>query len=949
MGYARGPWHMEEFRAVSDLVYAFGPFQLLPRRRLLLRDGAPQRLGGRALDVLLVLVRRAGEVLGQDELTAAVWPRAVVAENNLRVHIAAVRKVLGDTAADARYIVSIPLRGYAFVAPVQPLRAGADDSPAVAAAEGVLRETLPAPLNALIGRDALVEELVQALATQRFVTLVGPGGIGKTSVALAVAHRLRARDPEPPRFVDLAAVADARGVAGAFAAPLGLAVPAGGGFPALAALLQQRRLLVVLDNCEHLLDAAAELAEALCRGAPRVQLLATSRESLRAEGEQVVRLPALALPDPLAPLPADAEAALRYPAIALFAERAAAGQDGFRLQPGHIAQVTQICRSLDGMPLAIELAAAHVQAFGVQQLAEHLQDRLALLTHGRRTAAPRQHTLRAALDWSHGLLAAPDQALLRRLSVFQGFFTLRAALAVAGPAELPGVEDRGAVLESLSQLVAKSLVVADPAGETMRYRLLETTRAYAQEKLQASGERDRLSRRHAGHCLARATQARAASAGQHPQAWLRAYGEDLDDLRAALAWAFSAEGDAGTGVALAAESAPLWYALSRMHEYLEWVELALSRPRDLQPAMEMRLLDAQGHTLWHARGVVAGMRAAFARLQTLAERHDAAEGRRAALWGLWLHANMDGDNALSLQLAQRFAECGEDVPAATFAPVAARMLALSEQLVGRLAEAQRGCEQVLAGLCDHPPVLRRDLQFDPRVSARSTLARTLWLRGRSDEASATAAEAVALAEDIGHGLSLIYALAQAAVPVALWTGELALATRHNDALQAHAAARSLQLWELHGLGYARVLARRQGRAEGQALPAEWRQRAGWHLQQMLATQDETLADATLLARLDGAPAHWCTAELQRIHALRLQRDGQGAQAEALLRQALALAARQGAVAWQLRCASSLAQLLQGGPQAAAGRDALAALLASLPQGRDTPDRRHAAQILAAAA
>ncbi|CAN7733387.1 winged helix-turn-helix domain-containing protein [Pseudorhodoferax sp. LjRoot39] len=940
---------MEEFRAVNDLVYTFGPFQLLPRRRLLLRGGVPQRLGGRALDVLLVLVRRAGEVLGQDELTAAVWPRAVVAENNLRVHIAAVRKVLGDTAADARYIVSIPLRGYAFVAPVQSLSAPADNGPAPAPAEDPLRSRLPAPLAALIGRDTLIDELLQALATQRFITLVGPGGIGKTSVALAVAHRLRARDAEPPCFVDLAAVADARGVAGAFAAPLGLAVPAGTRYSGLAAQLQGRRLLVVLDNCEHLLDAAAELAEALCRGAPQLQLLATSREALRAEGEQVVRLPALALPDPQAPLPADAEAALRYPAIALFAERAAAGQDGFRLQTAHIAQVAQICRSLDGIPLAIELAAAHVHAFGVQQLAEHLQDSLALLTQGRRTAAPRQHTLRAAMDWSYELLAAPEQALLRRLSVFQGFFTLHAALAVADPAELPGASDRGALLESLSQLVAKSLVMADPAGETMRYRLLETTRAYTQEKLLASGECERLNRRHADHCLARAGQVRVACASQHPQAWLREHGEDLNDLRAALLWAFSAEGDAATGAALAAESAPLWYALSLMHEYLEWVELALSRARQLEPVLEMRLLDAQGHTLWHARGVVTGMRAAFERLQALAERHDVAEARRAALWGLWLHANMDGENARSLQFAQRFAASGEDVAPAAFAPVAARMLALSNQLVGRLEQAQRGCEQVLTGMADSTPTVRRDLQFDPRVSARGTLARTLWLRGRSDEARAMADETVALAEGIGHDLSLIYALAMAALPVALWTGELALAARHNDALQARASMRSLKLWQMHGEGYARVLARRRGLDTGTALPAALRQLAGRHLQHMLATQDEALADDALLARLDGEPAHWSTAELLRIRAMRLQHAGHGAQAEALLRQALALATQQGAVAWQLRCASSLAQLLHGGPLAAAGRDGLAALLASLPQGQDTPDRRRAAAILATAA
>jgi predicted ATPase/DNA-binding winged helix-turn-helix (wHTH) protein len=469
-----------------ERVVAFGPFHLLPARRLLLVADEPVRLGSRALEILIALVERPGELLRKDELMARVWPNTFVEEGNLKVQIAGLRRALRDGRGSNRYVVTIPGRGYRFVAPVTFWEAPATQPEAAERAHN-----LPAPVTRLVGRTDMVAALKDRLPRERFITIVGPGGVGKTSIALAVARALIDRYQHGIRFVGLAPLADPCLVPGALAAALNLEIRSDDPIPNLIAALSVKEMLLVLDNCAHLIEAAAALAVEVLNRAPAVQILATSREPLRAEGEHVHRLPSLECPSTSSRL--TAAEALGFPAVQLFVERAAAILGRFELSDEDAPIVANICRKLDGLPMAIEFAAGRVDALGLRELAVHLPDRLQLLTNGRRPTLPRHHSLRASLEWSHVLLPERERKVLQRLAIFAEGFTLAAASAVAASAEITAAD----VLECLADLVAKSLVVAKVGGPVPCYRLFETTRVYALEKLTDSGEVEDVEHRYA--------------------------------------------------------------------------------------------------------------------------------------------------------------------------------------------------------------------------------------------------------------------------------------------------------------------------------------------------------------------------------------------------------------------------------------------------------------------
>src|SRR5271169_3868506 len=352
---------VEDDFPMDEETFAFGSFCLIPAQRMLLEDGKPSRLGSRALDILVTLVQNAGETIHKDRLIARAWPDTVVDEGALRVHVAALRKALGDGRAGKRYIVNNPGRGYTFVAPVtrdirHPARAAADATTGAG--------NLAVPLTRIVGRDDLVSALATQLSQRRFLSLVEPGGIGKTTVAIAVAEAVSASYADGVRFVGLAPLSDPELVPSALITVLGISLSGANPISGLAAWLRDKQMLIVLDNCEHVIGAVAPLVEALLRAAPQVRILVTSREPLRAEGEWLHRLASLELPPSSVDLtPGEA---LRYPAVELFDERAGAVVDGFALGEGDVPAVLEICRKLDGVPLAIELAAARVDAFGVK-------------------------------------------------------------------------------------------------------------------------------------------------------------------------------------------------------------------------------------------------------------------------------------------------------------------------------------------------------------------------------------------------------------------------------------------------------------------------------------------------------------------------------------------------------------------------------------------------------
>ena len=484
------PLFMDNDSSLTHRVFSFGPFRLFAAERQLKKGDEELQLGSRALDTLIALVERAGQVVTQRELISRIWPHLKVEEANLRVHIASLRKALGDGREGARYIVTVPGRGYCFVAPVtrsipQPSSPSGGTVP-----DGLPK--LPPKLTRMIGRDDIIAVLSAELMGYRFVSIVGSGGIGKTTVAISVAHALLDGFNGAVFFVDLATLTDVKLVPTAVAQTLGLIVQTQDPLRSILASIGNRKILLVLDNCEHVIDTAAALAERVVDEAPQAHVLTTSREALRVEGEHVHLLYALDCPPEDGGL--TAAQALSYPAVQLFMERAVASGHGVTLSDVDAPIVAMICRRLDGIPLAIELAASRAGSHGIHGVAQLLGNRFGLIWHGRRTALPRHQTLNAMLDWSYNLLSPDEKAVLDRLSVFVGEFTLEAACSVAYVTAI----DDGGVVDAIESLLTKSLISTVALHGSTYYRLLETTRTFVQARLAERGESNRIARqRHA--------------------------------------------------------------------------------------------------------------------------------------------------------------------------------------------------------------------------------------------------------------------------------------------------------------------------------------------------------------------------------------------------------------------------------------------------------------------
>lgn len=544
----------------------FGQFELRADECLLLANGAPVALGARAFALLVVLVERAGRLVTKNDLLALVWPGLVVEENNLQVQVSALRKLLGPTA-----LTTIPGRGYRFDLPVErpggvPTAAGDSVTAGVPLVTPALAPTnLPGRLPTLYGRSADLAAIKALLRERPVVTISGAGGIGKTRAAQAVATELameRAADfPDGVWWVEMAAISEPDLVPSTVARVLGVQVPGDRATAeTVAAALAARQLLLVLDNCEHLTDAVAGLAGAIGAAAARVVTLVTSQEPLKASEEHVYRIGALAVPDAV-----DAADALQSGAVELFVARARAVDPRFELTTAHIPSVIEICRRLDGIPLAIELAAARLPLLGVEGLRARLDERFNLLTAGARVVPRRHQTLRATLEWSHALLTPDEQTVFRRLGVFAGTFTLEAAQYVASDTRI----DAWAALDHLGALVDKSLVLAE-GDPVPRYRLLETTRSYALERLAEAAETKRAMRSHA-EAIVRVLAAYADADRQWDSApgAAAALAAELDNLRAAFAWAAASDDDVGLALQVAGASFPVWMATAHLAEGLD--------------------------------------------------------------------------------------------------------------------------------------------------------------------------------------------------------------------------------------------------------------------------------------------------------------------------------------------------------------------------------------------
>ncbi len=905
---------VSEPRMQSKDEFWFGPFRLCVPERILEKHGVPVSLGGRALDILIVLAENAGKVVVKRDLLARVWAGVNVDEGSIRFHVAELRKALGDGVDGARYVTNVPGRGYCLVAPLAT--GGAGGAAATANVNSKTQSSgLPARLSRMVGRDEAVDSIITLLEDRRFVSIVGPGGIGKTTVAVAAGHLLRERFDGAVHFIDLAQLSDPQLVAVSLASTFGISVQSEDLLPSLLTFLRGHRTLMILDSSEHLIESVAGLMAALFPLAEDLHVLATSREPLQVEGEYVFRLYPLDTPQDSAGLLA--AAALQYPAVQLFTERVAASQGRFELRDEQAPIVADICRKLDGIALAIELTASRVEAYGLEGTAALLDDSFRLLWRGRRTALPRHRTLGAVLDWSYNLLSEALQTLLRRLAIFAGGFSLEAAQEVAATAPL----SREDVIEGLSDLVAKSLITLMEPRAPPRYRLLDTTRTYVGGKLRECGEFDQIAARHAGYCGLVLEAANAVSVELTNQSWLKRFGENLDNARAALAWSFSDSGIARLGAELAAQAAPMMLRMSLLTECHRWTALALETlvDTDRGTARELELMALLGQSLMFTKGgdvardtLEHGLELAIA----LGSPHQTIR----LLDSVRVFNVRKGDFQKSLDVASRTRrmtlESRDHVASANW------MLANSSHLTGDQTAARGFCRAALSRMPVSVCTNVVDFGYDLRIAALCNLARILWLQGDMAGALKAAELGLGEAQASGHSFTLCIALIWV-IPVFIWSGEWERAEEHIDVLLGQSRKYALGPYHAVGVGFrGELLLKRRPKEEGLALLyaalEPLRQKPYQNLVPVFMTvlaegllksgdAEEAMVQITDALIFDAATGeNFYTAEVLRAKGLILARLGDAQGAKASFSASADVARRQSALGWELRTAISLA-------------------------------------------
>jgi predicted ATPase/DNA-binding winged helix-turn-helix (wHTH) protein len=936
-------------------VLSFGPFSLLIAERLLRKADEPIPLGGRALDILIALAGRAGEVVTHQELISTAWPDVTVEDANLRVHIAALRKALGDGRDGARYVSSISGRGYCLVAPVTRSNTRQTARAAGIAAIERVRKLPPRPAR-MVGRDDTVRSLAEQLQMRRFVSIVGPGGVGKTTVAISVAHALIDGFQDAVVFIDLAALTDPQLVPTAVASALGLMVQTHDPLASLLAFIGDKEILLVLDNCEHVIGVVAALAERVVSDAPQAHILATSREALRVEGEHVHLLYSLDCPPEDAGL--TATEALRYPAAQLFMERA--GASGYRAALSDIDApiLARICRRLDGGALAIELAASRAGHLGIRGTAELLDNRFSLLWRGRRTALPRHQTLNAMLDWSYKQLSEREKVVLCRMSVFVGDFTLWAAGSVGSETEA----DKADVIDAVTSLVTKSLISTTIVNESTYYRLLDTTRAYAAAKLAERDEADRIARRHAIFYakFLEHDEIIQATLGEHD---LSGYAPHIGSVRAALGWALSERGDVAVGIELATWAAPLFIGLWLLGECRGWCERALAALDDASRGtrQEMILQEALALSSMLTRGNSDQVRAEYERGLALAEALEDRGRQLRILAGLNLFFIRLGDVRSALAVAEQggvVAQAAEHPAGTVWAEC---WVGNAHHFLGNQIAAQLHCERGLALAAELGTFNANFFVFDYRSVATVFLARTLWLRGFADQALRIVQRDIGEATSRDHPVSVCISLVYASTFL-LWTGDLPGASDLIEQLTVHAGRYSLAPYRALGIALKGELAVAHDEPEAGldllrgALGTLNAQQYNLQIPRFTGALAEGLRKTgqfeEALFTIDGAIARATNSgvevdlpELLRIKSQILVARHDRESAMNCLTEALAVARAQSALAWELRSTMALARMLSEDGQRDQARHTLALVYDRFTEGFETADLKLARALL----
>jgi predicted ATPase/DNA-binding winged helix-turn-helix (wHTH) protein len=946
---------VQQIGSPSAIRLRFGPFELNVAERSLKKANQVIPLGGRAYDILIALLENAGEVVGKAELIARAWPDVTVEEGSLRVHLSALRKALSDGQFGNQYIASIQGHGYSFIAPVTRLPADRDRS---SASEGL--SNLPPALGRMVGRDNVVREIQGWLqADQRLITILGAGGIGKTTVALSVGHGALADFSGAAFFVDLSTVTDKEHVIGAIASAVGLGPQFDDPKEALINFLRPRRVLVILDSCEHLIEKTAEIVDYIFQNTPDIYILATSREALHVPGERVLRLCPLDCPPEQPRL--TASEVLAYPAARLFAERVSARGGNFSVNDDEAPMVAEICRKLDGIALAIELAAGRAAIFGVRDTVARLGSRLDLLKFGRRTANPRHQTLIATLDWSHDYLSEVERVVLRRVAIFIGPFTLEAALAVGEEVGIGLSEIEGAV----EALVNKSLIVVWPAYQGILYRLLDTTRSYVLEKLGLSGEHHSLAARHANFSIRLLESSRGNLFDlERAEAPAGALPDYLGNIRAALEWSFGSSGNDNTAMRMAAAAAQLFLAKSLFVECRAWMERAIDRiAADCDPRDQMEIQASLALSLMFTAGNSERVRDAFNTALTFAERREDAYQQLRLLSGLSMYLHRTIDAAGSLEVALRAESVAKKTGNPEDAALADSMLGAAYYMLADHVRAPKYLERAL----HRSPASRRfnatQYLFDLRTTSLFNLTRSHWFAGNLDRAARYAERTIEEAEGSGHPIALCRAFILT-MPFYFWIGHLGEVERDLSELELTAEKYSLEPFRAVAVGLrGRHLIRVGQTMDGIRHLQDSLEKLRVLRYEMLVTDFVSELAVSLakqnecaeaLALIDGSiatqlrlkrPLHIPALFLAKGTALVCGEGREISSAQECFEEAMTFAGQQSALSFELRAGLELARLWIDQGQIQQAHDLIGPIYGRFTEGLTTPDLMLARRIL----
>ncbi|MBW9055626.1 helix-turn-helix transcriptional regulator [Rhizobium mesosinicum] len=899
---------------IDATTYCFGNCRFTPARQSLLCGDSPIRLGSRAMDLLHALVRQPGQVVNKSELLKAAWPNLFVDESNLKVNIAALRRALETGGIDVPCIATVPGRGYRFVASLTVER------PREAAFPASIREidgVLP-PSKPLVGRAGALAAIVEALQQTRLLTVVGPAGVGKTSIAIAAARAIANGEHQAVCFVDLAAIEKGQFVALAVSRALGIVSNPIDEVEGLIDALRGRNQLLVLDNCEHLLADVAGIADRLNHALHGLNIIATSREPLRCRFETVHRLPPLQCPPEDATL--DAGSAMGFSAIELLVRRAEA--HGYRLEDADVPSITSLSRRLDGIALAIELAAPQLQANGPAGLLQMLERDFEALS-SRGDGMDRHKTLTATLNWSYRLLSENEAWLLRHLSVFGGTFALDDVIDAFG--HLAHEEDLTAWLEALA---IKSMVSVNYTGRRRRYRLLDTTRTFANKRLIGQGEQQAAMIAYGRFILALFERAEEEWTWRPREDWVALYGGWSADLRRMIDWAYDADGQAELGVRLTVAALPFWVEFSTMAESGARVEKALSALDNLSGdhlLLRMKLVAAHGWNLCYRYPFGDELEATWKRGFELALEAGSVEHCLRTKVGLAMVQTAMGFHQRAFETIadlRRFMASVDDYSAA---PNVDRELFTCEFYQGNIRSGHAGLERLAR---EHATFGNRGqtsrFQIDRFVNFRNHLSWSTWVVGKHRRALEIAEEALNAALTLNHDLSCAHSLAVAATPIALLCGRIDLAQERASMLAERLKTRQIDTWPPFARFHQAAIDAARGEREAVQrlrdaiaairecnflihLPLRYAMLAHAALSHdQVEVARQSIDEGVDYCRQRGD--RWCDAEFLHLRGLVCWRDGDTVSAMRRLQDAIDLGRKSGALGFALRAATSRVKL-----------------------------------------